>query len=76
VVWRTPAIPHPLEEATPENLALWQREQRGPMASHGVEAGGFARSHEALAAPDLQFGVAAGPAPLPELGGRPGGWRR
>jgi choline dehydrogenase len=68
VVWRTPTIPHPLEEATPDNLALWQREQRGPMASHGVEAGGFARSHDALEAPDLQFGVAGGPPPLPELG--------
>jgi choline dehydrogenase len=68
VAWRTPTTPHPLEEATPDNLALWQREQRGPMASHGVEAGGFARSHDALAAPDLQFGVAAGPPPLPLLG--------
>jgi choline dehydrogenase len=37
------------------------------MASHGVEAGGFARSHDALAAPDLQFGVAAGLPPLPDL---------
>jgi choline dehydrogenase len=35
VVWHTPTIPHPLEEATPDNLALWQRERRGPMASHG-----------------------------------------
>ena len=68
VVWPTPTIPHPLEEATPDNLALWRRERRGPMASHGVEAGGFARSHHTLAAPDLQFGVAAGPPPLPELG--------
>jgi choline dehydrogenase len=33
-----------------------------------VEAGGFARSHDALEAPDLQFGVAGGPPPLPELG--------
>jgi hypothetical protein len=68
VVWGTPTIPHPLEEATPGNLDLWRRERRGPMASHGVEAGGFARSHDALAAPDLQFGVAGGPPPLPELG--------
>jgi choline dehydrogenase len=69
MVWDTPTTPHPLEEATPDNLALWQRERRGPMASHGVEAGGFARSHDGLAAPDLQFGVAGGPPPLPELGG-------
>jgi choline dehydrogenase len=68
MVWDTPTTPHPLEEATPDNLALWRRERRGPMASHGVEAGGFARSHDGLAAPDLQFGVAGGPPPLPELG--------
>jgi choline dehydrogenase-like flavoprotein len=80
VVWRTPTVPNPLEEATPDNLALWQRERRGPMASHGVEAGGFARSHATLTAPDLQFGVAAGPPPgqggdrprLSRRQGRPG----
>jgi choline dehydrogenase len=67
MVWHTPTTPHPLEEATPDNLALWRRERRGPMASHGVEAGGFARSHDSLPAPDLQFGVAGGPPPVPEL---------
>jgi choline dehydrogenase len=67
MVWPTPTTPHPLEEATPDNLALWRRERRGPMASHGVEAGGFARSHDSLPAPDLQFGVAGGPPPVPEL---------
>jgi choline dehydrogenase len=69
VVWHTPAIPHPLEEATPDNLALWRRERRGPMVSHGVEAGGFARSRYGLTAPDLQFGVAGGGPPVPELAG-------
>ncbi len=67
MVWHTPTTPHPLEEATPDNLALWRRERRGAMASHGVEAGGFARSHDSLPAPDLQFGVAGGPPPVPEL---------
>jgi choline dehydrogenase len=67
MVWHTPTTPHPLEEATPDNLALWRRERQGPMASHGVEAGGFARSHDSLPAPDLQFGVAGGPPPVPEL---------
>jgi choline dehydrogenase len=38
------------------------------MASHGPEAGGFARSRDDLTAPDLQFVVASGPPPLPELG--------
>ena len=32
-----------------------------------MEAGGFARSRDGLAAPDLQVGVAGGPPPLPEL---------
>jgi choline dehydrogenase len=76
VVWRAPTTPHPVEEATPENLALWQRERRGPMASHGVEAGGFARAHDALPAPDLQFGVAAGPPPSRSRASRPEGPRR
>jgi choline dehydrogenase len=64
-VWRTPGLPTPWEEATPDNLALWEQEGRGPLASHGVEAGAFARSHPGLAAPDLQYGVAAGPPPMP-----------
>jgi GMC oxidoreductase len=46
LVWRTPTTHNLWEEATPENLALWRRERRGPMASGGLEAGGFARSHD------------------------------
>jgi choline dehydrogenase len=65
-MWRTPGIRNLLEEATPDNLALWRREGRGPMASNGVEAGGFARTHDDLPAPDLQYGVA--PAPHPIIG--------
>ncbi len=68
VVWRTPTTASRAEEATPDNIGRWMRDKEGPMASHGIEAGGFARSHEGLPAPDLQFGVAAGPPPLPELG--------
>jgi choline dehydrogenase len=44
-------------------MALWQREGRGAMASNGVEAGGFVRTHDGLPAPDLQFGAATGPNP-------------
>ena len=66
--WRTPTTPNLWEEVTPENLALWQRELRGPMASFGAEAGGFTRSGSDRPAPDLQFGAIPGPPPLPELG--------
>jgi choline dehydrogenase len=68
LVWRTPTTRNLWEEPTPENLALWQRERRGPMASSGLEAGGFARSRQGLPAPDLQLAVAGAPPPLPELG--------
>jgi hypothetical protein len=67
---RAPEVltPNLWEEVTPENLALWQRELRGPMASFGAEAGGFTRSGSDRPAPDLQFGAIPGPPPLPELG--------
>jgi choline dehydrogenase len=66
--WRTPTTRNLWEDVTPENLALWRRERRGPMASFGAEAGGFTRSRGELPAPDLQFGAIPGPPPLPELG--------
>lgn len=61
--WSTPNTPNLFEEATPENMALWQEKRIGPMTSNGPEAGGFGRSRGDLAAPDLQFGVAPGPGP-------------
>jgi choline dehydrogenase len=63
-LWRTPDAPNLLEETTPDNLALWQRDGRGPLASNGPEAGGFARSRDGLPAPDLQYGVAQAPDPV------------
>jgi choline dehydrogenase len=62
--WSTPSIPGLMEEATPENMALWQREGRGPMASSGAEVAGFARTRQGLQAPDLQFGAAPLPSPV------------
>ena len=59
--WRTPATRNLYEEATPENLALRQREQRGPLSSNGAEAGGFLRTREGLPAPDLHTRRAARP---------------
>jgi choline dehydrogenase-like flavoprotein len=66
--WRTPGAPNLWEEVTPENVELWRREGRGPLASFGAEAGGFTRSDGGRPAPDLQFGAIPGPPPLPELG--------
>jgi choline dehydrogenase len=63
-MWHTPSIPNLWEAATPENMALWQREGRGPMASNGPEAGGFVRSRDGLQAPDLQYAAAPGPDPV------------
>jgi choline dehydrogenase len=61
--WRTPGTRNLWEEATPENMALWQREGRGPVASNGAEAGGFARTGPDVPAPDLQLGAIPAPAP-------------
>ncbi|POX51666.1 choline dehydrogenase [Streptomyces sp. Ru71] len=47
-----------LTAATPENAALLQSEGRGPLTSNIGEAGGFFRSRDDLAAPDLQFHAA------------------
>jgi choline dehydrogenase-like flavoprotein len=44
--------------ATQENAALLQSEGRGPLTSNLGEAGGFFRSREHLAAPDVQFHAA------------------
>jgi choline dehydrogenase len=40
---------------TPANVALFQKEGRGPLASNIVEAGGFVRTRPDLPAPDIQF---------------------
>jgi choline dehydrogenase len=61
--WSTPGTRNLWEEATPENLALWEREGRGPMSSSGAEGVGFVRTSEQLPAPDLLTGPIAGPAP-------------
>jgi choline dehydrogenase-like flavoprotein len=38
-----------------ENLGLWATQGAGPLASNGVEAGGFLRTRDGLPAPDVQF---------------------
>ncbi|HEY7142981.1 MAG TPA: GMC family oxidoreductase N-terminal domain-containing protein [Streptosporangiaceae bacterium] len=66
--WRTPSARNLWEEANPQNLELWRRERRGPMASLGAEAGGFTSSAPGRPAPDLQLGAIPGPPPLPGPG--------
>jgi choline dehydrogenase len=60
-MWRSPEMRNIWEEATPENMALWQRERRGPMASNGGDGAAFARSRAGLDAPDLEYGCIAAP---------------
>lgn len=55
--WSTPDIPSLLEEATPENLALWHERRQGPLASSITVTDGFERSRDDLPAPDLQYGA-------------------
>jgi choline dehydrogenase len=62
--WHTPRTRTFWEQATPENMALWQRDGRGPMSSNVAEAGAFVRTRDDLAAPDLQVEVAAVPDPI------------
>jgi choline dehydrogenase len=66
--WATPDTPNLWEEATPENLALWQHTGEGPFASSGAETVAFARSRDDLPAPDLLLGPMPGPAPDDGLG--------
>lgn len=77
LTWRTPgsrSLWDAWAKATPEDMARWQDEGRGPLASVGSEAGGFVRSRADLPAPDLQFNALPGPRPeddmtLPDWGG-------
>jgi choline dehydrogenase len=44
-----------LSAMTPENLALFESERRGPLTSNIPEAGAFFRTRPGLDAPDVQF---------------------
>ncbi|HET7049428.1 MAG TPA: GMC family oxidoreductase N-terminal domain-containing protein [Solirubrobacteraceae bacterium] len=48
---------------TPENLALFEREGRGPVTSGFSEGGAFIRTRPDLDAPDIQFHFGGGAAP-------------
>jgi choline dehydrogenase len=48
---------------TPENLALFEREGRGPLTSGFSEGGAFIRTSPGFPAPDIQFHFGAGAVP-------------
>jgi choline dehydrogenase len=62
--WHTPSIHNVWTEGAPEDIALWQHEGRGPLASNIAEAGAFVRTRDDLPAPDLQLEVGAVPDPI------------
>jgi choline dehydrogenase-like flavoprotein len=46
-----------ISSITPEAIALFETEGRGPMSSNGGEGGAFVRTRDGLAAPDVQFHI-------------------
>ncbi len=48
-------VPSLFEAMTPENVALLEREGRGPLTSNIPEAGAFFRTRAGLRAPDVEF---------------------
>ncbi len=48
-------VPSLFEAMTPENIALYEQEGRGPLTSNLPEAGAFFRTRAGLRAPDIEF---------------------
>jgi choline dehydrogenase len=46
-----------ISSITPDAIALFETEGRGPMSSNGGEGGAFIRTRDGLAAPDVQFHI-------------------
>jgi choline dehydrogenase len=46
-----------ISSITPEAMALYEAEGRGPVTSNGGEGGAFVRTRDGLAAPDVQFHI-------------------
>src|SRR4051794_12840463 len=58
--WRSDRDDTWFEAFNDENLALWEREGRGPIACSGIEVGGFTRTDASLPAPNMQiYGIPA-----------------
>jgi choline dehydrogenase-like flavoprotein len=62
IVWLTDQ-PSLRTAMTPENLALFEREGRGPLTSGFSEGGAFIRTRPQLDAPDIQFHFGGAAAP-------------
>ncbi|WP_424183439.1 GMC family oxidoreductase [Actinokineospora sp. G85] len=58
VIWLTRGTSDLADAVTPARLAQWQALGRGPLSSNIGEGGGFIRTRDGLAAPDMQFHVA------------------
>ncbi|MGQ0840364.1 GMC family oxidoreductase [Actinokineospora sp.] len=58
VIWTTKGTTDLVDYSTPARLLQWQTTGRGPLTSNVGEAGGFLRTRDDLAAPDMQFHVA------------------
>jgi choline dehydrogenase len=64
-MWSAPKSRSLWEKAGPRNLARWQMTHTGPMTTNIAEAGGFSRSDQLKAAPDIQWHVL----PVPYING-------
>src|ERR671936_375929 len=62
IVWLTDQ-PSLRTAMTPENLALFEREGRGPLTSGFSEGGAFIRTRPGIEAPDIQFHFGGAAAP-------------
>lgn len=58
LLWLTRGTSDLAEFSNPARLAQWRLFGRGPLVSNAAEVGGFFRSRDGLAAPDLQVHVA------------------
>jgi choline dehydrogenase len=58
IVWRTKGTTDLVQFSTPGRLMQWQLTHRGPLTSNIGEAGGFFRTRDDLAAPDMQIHIA------------------
>ncbi|WP_130344299.1 GMC family oxidoreductase [Herbihabitans rhizosphaerae] len=58
IIWTTKDTTDLVDLATVPNMLRWKLTGGGPFASNVGEAGGFTRTRDGLAAPDMQFHVA------------------
>jgi len=56
-IWSTPKLRSLAAADSAANVMRWQLTHTGPMTTNIAQAGGFARSQPALAAPDIQWHV-------------------